>query len=365
MHKILLLAGTRPEVIKLAPVYHALKARPLAKVVFCTSGQHGDVVSQTLRVFNIDAECSSSLQRINGSDLGALTSELIFNLGYAFSREKPDLVIVHGDTTTALCGALAAFYHHIPIAHVEAGLRTARFENPFPEEMNRRLVAQVAHLHFVPTETALRNLLAEGLERDAIFCTGNTIVDALEYVRTEYRPDLLFFGVKNKKLVVTCHRRESWTRLKELCAAVESLLDRHLDLECRWVVHPNPEIASTVYKYFRGNCRVQVIEPLAYNYFIDMIASSDVILTDSGGIIEEATVLGKALVILREVTERPEALALPNVRLVGYDFGKMQTQVSSWLTDPVQGIPSGVFGQPGASTSVATHILNFLGGHND
>jgi len=368
MHKILLLAGTRPEVIKLAPVYHMLKTWPDIDVIFCTSGQHTEVVAQALQVFSIDAECCSALQRANGSDLGSLTSELIFNLGNIFGREKPSLVIVHGDTTTALCGALAAFYQHIPIAHVEAGLRTARFENPFPEEMNRRLIAQMAHLHFAPTELACQNLLSEGLEQDTIFRTGNTIVDALYHVRKydyDYLSSFQFFGVRHKKLIVTCHRRESWQRLPELCVAVDSLLQQHANLECLWVVHPNPEISKVVYSYFRDQSRVGVVEPLAYDIFINAIDSSDVILTDSGGIIEEATVLGKCLVILREVTERPEALALSNVCLVGYDFEKMRNKISAWLANPPQGQASKVFGQVGASETIATHIINFLGGQNE
>lgn len=358
-----MLAGTRPEVIKLSPVYVALKKQAHIIVKFCTSGQHDTLVLQALEAFGITPDCRLTIQRKQGPNLAALTSELVFNLSKVFETQHSDLVVVHGDTTTAFCGALAAFYNHIPVAHVEAGLRTARFENPFPEEMHRRLIAQMTKLHFAPTPRAAENLRNEGIDQRYIYCTGNTVVDALRnFIMPAPASKFQYFGDSTQLLLVTCHRRESWDRIQDLCNTVLRIMTANPLARCVWITHPNPLASTPVYDSFKHHPNVKVLPPLPYKDFVHVMAGSDVILTDSGGIIEEASVLGKPLVIMRQVTERPEALELPNVALVGYDFERLFEQVGMWLNNPVSGTPSYVFGDGMAGKRIAGYIADFLGG---
>jgi len=336
--RIAIMLGTRPEALKLVPLIRALRLHPdRFETSVIATAQHREMLDQVLSLFQIAPDVDLDLMRPNQT-LAELTGNVLEKVSCRLTAARPDLVVVQGDTTTAFTGALAAFYARIPIAHVEAGLRSRDLGNPFPEEANRRLTAVVADIHLAPTPLARRRLMKEGVPRRKIVVTGNTIVDTLH--------DLLEGGVRQTRsiewpfnggrvLVVTSHRRESWGHdLEDICRALRDLVARFPDLEVVYPVHLNPNVREPVNRMLAGVERIHLISPLDYIGFVDLMRRAHVILTDSGGIQEEGPTLGKPLLVLRRVTERPEAFRAGLAKLVGTDRESIVTQVARLLTDP-------------------------------
>lgn len=356
---IKLIIGTRPEAIKLAPLIMALRSEDSIKCQVCSTGQHREMLDQTLAVFGIRADQDLNLMS-KGQSLGTLTARAVEALDRHFDREKPDLVLVQGDTTTVFCATLAAFYHGIPIGHVEAGLRTGNLKAPWPEEANRVLTSRLVDLHFAPTEGARNNLLAEGIDAKKIHVTGNTVIDALLWVRdkvegnAEMREKLLHtYSVREdfacdflaccpeskrqgtgRLLLVTAHRRESFREgLLNICRAIRQMVAKYPDVGVLYPVHLNPNVQEPVQRMLSGHPRIQLIPPVDYAMFVYLMNKSHILLTDSGGVQEEAPSLGKPVLVLRDTTERPEALAAGTSRLVGTQVAVIVHEASLLLED--------------------------------
>lgn len=338
MRHILVVFGTRPEVIKLAPVVFSLRARrQQARVTLCSTGQHRTLLDGALAAFDLRADHDLDLMEA-GQHPGDLLGRLLLRLRPLLDELTPDVVVVQGDTTTVMAGALAGFLCHARVAHVEAGLRTRDRHAPFPEEVNRRVAGVVADYHFAPTSQARDNLLREGVPPECVFLTGNTIVDALQWMREKVAgrrlpPEL---DVDRRRLIlVTAHRRESFgPPFRELCYALREIAARHHDVQLVYPVHLNPNVQRPV-REILGDCeRVRLVEPLAYTDFVAALDRAHLVLTDSGGIQEEAPALGKPTLVLRDKTERPEAVAAGVVRLVGTDRERIVAETSRLLSDP-------------------------------
>jgi UDP-N-acetylglucosamine 2-epimerase (non-hydrolysing) len=328
--KILLLFGTRPEAIKMAPVQRALKERPREfRVRTVVTAQHRRLLDDVLTFFKIRPDHDLNLMRPGQAPLDVLARALRA-LGPLFERERPHLVLVHGDTTTALAGALAAFHRQVPLGHVEAGLRSRDMANPFPEEANRRLVDALATLHFAPTARARRNLLQEGTPPEGIFVTGNTGIDALKWGISQIVPRL-----SNGILVlVTAHRRENFgAPFQSLCAGLADAARARPDVEFVYPVHPNPEIKKPVETHLRPLPNVRLLPPVAYPDLLGYLARARLVVTDSGGLQEEAPSLGIPVLVLRRVTERPEAVRAGTVRVIGTDRAHVRHEVLRLLSD--------------------------------
>ncbi len=338
---VLFIIGTRPEAIKLAPLALHLRRFPESyAVTICVTAQHREMLDQVLAAFRIAPDFDLNLMT-PGQTLCQSTSRIISALEPVFEKAKPDLAVVQGDTTTALCGALAAFYHRVPVAHVEAGLRTGDPLQPFPEEMNRVLVARLAMLHFAATEKAAGNLAREGI-CERVWVTGNTGIDAVLWVRDrlesgELRSNAAPVDLDRKRLIlVTAHRRESFGEgFDRICQALLRIAGRE-DVQVVYPVHPNPNVRAAVDRYLRSHPRVQVTEPMDYVPFVDLMRRAFLIVTDSGGIQEEAPSLGKPVLVLREKTERPEAVTAGTVKLVGTDVERIVAEATMLLDDPAE-----------------------------
>lgn len=365
--KILLVFGTRPEAIKLAPVIRALAARaPALGTVVCVTAQHRAMLDQILRLFRIVPDHDLDLMRSDQDHLEVLDEALV-GVSRVVDRERPDLVLVQGDTTTALAAALAAGYRRVPVGHVEAGLRTHDPAQPFPEEINRRLTADLATLHFAPTEAARANLRAEGVPEGAIFVTGNTGIDALLMtVDRGYRfGDPVLAGLdfaKTKVILVTAHRRESFGRpLADICRAIRTLVEARPEVAVVFPVHPNPHVHPLVHGELGALERVHLVSPLDYEAFVQLLDRAHLVLTDSGGIQEEAPCLGKPVLVLRRVTERPEALAAGSAVLVGTDPEAIVRETARLLDDPAayadRAVPRTLFGDGRAAGRIAEIIV--------
>ncbi len=336
--KVTVLFGTRPEAIKLAPVILELMRRPnnFACSVLVTA-QHREMLDQVLDVFGITPDIDLDIMEPE-QDLCDLTARLVSKLGGELSSEQPDLILVQGDTTSTFVGALAAFYHKIAIGHVESGLRTFDKFHPFPEEVNRKLTTAVADLHFAPTDSARKNLLNEGVADTKIFVTGNTVIDALFHAVKAGKDediDLPEVDWKNKKIVlVTSHRRENWEApIERICRAIAQLKKLHSDVDFVFSVHLNPKV-QRIARDILANCDgVHLIEPVGYLPFVQMMNKSYLILTDSGGIQEEAPSLGKPVLVMRDTTERPEAVEAGTVRVVGTDEARIIEETTRLLTE--------------------------------
>ncbi len=322
MHKILFVFGTRPEAIKLCPVLLHMRQRTEAfDVRVCVTAQHRELLDQVLDVFQVKPDHDLDLM-LPGQTLFQSTSRILAGLEPVFDAERPDMVLVQGDTTTTFCGALAAFYRKAPVGHVEAGLRTRDPYQPFPEEINRVLTGHIAALHFAPTEKSAANLRAEGISA-GISVTGNSGIDAVLYVRDALEQGRLrvpcreWLDPSKKLILVTAHRRESFGEgFENICAALARLAGRG-DVQIVYPVHPNPNVREPVRRRLSGHPNVRLIEPLDYVPFVDLMRRSYILLTDSGGIQEEGPSLGKPVLVMREKTERPEAVEAGTVRLVG------------------------------------------------
>jgi UDP-N-acetylglucosamine 2-epimerase (non-hydrolysing) len=308
--------GTRPEAVKMAPLI--LRLRREGSDFHCrviSTGQHRDLLHRGLADFGLRADFDLGVMRA-GQSLGELTGRTLTALGETLRRERPDVVLAQGDTTTVLCAALASYYERIPFGHVEAGLRTGRDE-PFPEEKNRVLAGQLANLHFAPSERACANLVREGIDPAAIFLTGNTVIDALLMISVRI-PPRIDRDPKRRFLLVTAHRRENWGRpMEQIGLALRELAERHRDLAVVFPIHPNPAVRETILRVLGGQERVELIDPVGYREFVALMKSAHLVLTDSGGIQEEAPAMGKPVLLLRDATERPEAVAAGTVQLVG------------------------------------------------
>jgi UDP-N-acetylglucosamine 2-epimerase (non-hydrolysing) len=339
MQTVLVILGTRPEAIKLAPFILHLKSRPAEFCpVVCVTAQHRGMLDQVLEIFHITPDYDLDLM-LPGQTLFQSTSRILASLEPVFDASKPDIAIVQGDTTTTLCGALAAFYKNVPVGHVEAGLRSGDMRQPFPEEMNRVLASRITALHFAATGWAADNLRKEGFDSASVFVTGNTGIDAVLHVGAELeagtlRPARCFPLDRGKKTVlVTAHRRESFgPGFDRICRALARLSERP-DVQIVYPVHPNPNVQDAVNRHLRQRSGVLLIEPLDYVSFVDLMRRAYLLITDSGGIQEEGPSLGKPILVLREKTERPEAVIAGTVRLVGTDEDLIVSEATALLDD--------------------------------
>ena len=343
MKKISLIFGTRPEAIKLCPLVTALRDHPTLSPHVCVTGQHREMLDQVLQVFEVEPDVDLKLMRPNQT-LAGLTSRAIAAIDEYLNQHKPDMVIVQGDTTTVLCAALCGFYHKIPVGHVEAGLRTWNRHSPFPEEINRTLATRLADLHFAPTETSRQNLLREEVPEDRIIVTGNTVIDALLIASEKVKatppeipglPAHVTNGDCSAPLVlITGHRRENFgTGFDNICQAIAELAERFPDAHFVYPVHLNPNVRGPVFSALAKHPNIHLIEPLGYLPFVALMDRATLVLTDSGGVQEEAPSLGKPVLVMRDTTERPEAVEMGTVKLVGTDVQAIIRNVARLLTD--------------------------------
>jgi UDP-N-acetylglucosamine 2-epimerase (non-hydrolysing) len=339
--RVLVVFGTRPEAIKLCPLIAALRNNPASsglETLVCVTAQHRQMLDQVLSVFDVSPDYDLDVMR-SGQTLTELTARLLAALAPVFAEVKPSMVVVQGDTTTTLCGALAAFYAASPVAHVEAGLRTFDLRAPFPEEMNRVLAGRLATLHFAATDWAACNLVREGVPRNRIEVTGNTGIDAVLAIRAGLERGRisgldLSLNPDRKLILVTAHRRESFGEgFLRICQAVRALAARN-DVQIVWPVHPNPNVRATVDETVRGLDNVLLLEPLEYLPFVDLMRRAYLLITDSGGVQEEGPSLGKPILVLREKTERPEAVEAGTVKLVGTNRDAIVREAARLLEDP-------------------------------
>jgi UDP-N-acetylglucosamine 2-epimerase (non-hydrolysing) len=370
MRKILLIFGTRPEAIKLCPVIRSLREHPSRfEVKVCVTAQHRAMLDQVLDVFGVKPDHDLDLM-LPGQTLFQSTSRILAGLEPVLAQERPDLAIVQGDTTTTFCGALASFYRHTPVAHVEAGLRTSDLRQPFPEEMNRVLTSQLANLHFAATEQAAQNLRDENVAPGAIIVTGNTGIDAVLYVRDGLEQGKLAGGdwgsldASKKLIVVTAHRRESFgTGFEKICRALAEVANRG-DVEIVYPVHPNPNVQDPVQRYLAGHPNIRLVEPMSYVPFVDLMRRAYLLITDSGGIQEEGPSLGKPILVLREKTERPEAVSAGTVKLVGTSEAAIVGETARLLEDDgayqAMSRVHNPYGDGQASPRIADAIHSFL-----
>lgn len=337
--RVLSVFGTRPEAIKMAPVVRALKAHPdVFESMVCVSAQHREMLDQVLSVFQLKADFDLDLMT-PGQSPADVVARLLERMPRLLREVQPDVLLVQGDTMTTFAAAFAAYLERIPTAHVEAGLRTGNKYHPYPEEMNRVLTTRLAELHFAPTVRAMETLLLEGIPQQDVLLTGNTVIDALlATVRPNYQfatPALAALDPAHRMALVTTHRRESFGGpLESTCAAVRTLVERFEDLDVVIPVHPNPQVKQVVVRKLCDLQRVHLIEPVDYVEFVNLMARAHIILTDSGGVQEEAPSLGKPVLVLREVTERPEGVEAGTAVIVGTDRDKIVRTASELLTSP-------------------------------
>lgn len=338
MKKVMLVFGTRPEAIKMAPLVKAFQAdKKYFETVVCVTGQHREMLDQVLNIFHITPQYDLRIMQ-KGQDLYDVTSRVLLGMRPILQKEQPDVVLVHGDTTTSMVSALAAFYLQIPVGHVEAGLRTHDIYSPWPEEMNRQMTSRIATYHFAPTALSKENLQKERIQENHIYVTGNTVIDALHLMVKNM--ELNEQSIQDKKIVlITGHRRENFgDGFLHICQAIEILAHKYPKVDFVYPVHSNPNVRKVISEVFdktESLSNLKFIEPLDYVEFVTMMAKSTLILTDSGGIQEEAPGLGKPVLVMRDTTERPEAVDAGTVKLVGTDKDKIINEVSRLLDDEV------------------------------
>jgi UDP-N-acetylglucosamine 2-epimerase (non-hydrolysing) len=341
--RVLSIFGTRPEAIKMAPLALALAADARFDARVCVTGQHREMLDQVMRLFDLAADHDLAVMR-PGQDLTGTATAILTGLARVFATDRPDIVLVHGDTLTTLAASLAAYWHQIPVGHVEAGLRTGDLYSPWPEEANRKLTGGLAALHFAPTRAAADHLLAENVDPASITVTGNTVIDALLDVVARLRTDRTLHAdiahdlplpAPGRRLVlVTGHRRENFgAGFERICAALARLADRFSDCDFVYPVHLNPNVQEPVRRLLSDRGNVKLIAPLDYLPFVAMLDAATLVLTDSGGVQEEAPSLGKPVLVMRDLTERPEAVEAGTVRLVGTDTDRIVAEATRLLTD--------------------------------
>lgn len=380
MKKVMLIFGTRPEAIKMAPLVKAFQARAdQFETIVTVTGQHRQMLDQVLDLFEITPDYDLDIMK-PGQDLFDVTSRVLTGMRDVLDRAKPDLVLVHGDTSTSTAAALAAFYRQIPVGHVEAGLRTGDIYSPWPEEMNRLITSRIAALNFSPTEQARQNLLRENVASEKITVTGNTVIDALQMVvdKIENTPgledevkrqikdsgyDLGLQDSGRRLILITGHRRENFGNgFMRICHAIRELAAKYPDVDLLYPMHLNPNVRKPIAEVFSGNtpANVHFIEPLEYLPFVYLQKRSYLILTDSGGIQEEAPSLGKPVLVMREVTERPEALEAGTIRLVGTDDRKIVDEASRFLDDAAYYHANSLIANPYGDGKACARIIDFI-----
>lgn len=338
MLKVMTIFGTRPEAIKMAPLVKALEAAPDMESIVTVTAQHREMLDQVLHLFAITPDYDLNIMS-QGQTLYDVTTRALMGLKDVISEAKPDVVLVHGDTTTTFAGALASFYQEVPVGHVEAGLRTGNIYSPFPEEMNRKLTGSIATYHFAPTDSSESNLLKENISPDHLYVTGNTVIDALKTTVKEdydFKNDLLnSLNYSNRKIILmTTHRRENLgAPMRQVYQAIRRLVEEYDDVEVIFPVHKNPKVREIVREELGHMERIHLIDPLDYEPFANVMARSYLLMTDSGGIQEEAPALGKPVLVLRDTTERPEAVKAGTVRLVGTDLDTVYEAAKELIVD--------------------------------
>ncbi|MFG2118623.1 non-hydrolyzing UDP-N-acetylglucosamine 2-epimerase [Streptomyces sp. NPDC048710] len=353
--RAMLVLGTRPEAIKLAPVARAMADSEQFEPIVVTTGQHREMLHQMLGLLCVDVRIALDVMR-SRQQLSELTARLVGELGEAMREQRPDLIVVQGDTTTALAGALAAFYEKIPVAHVEAGLRTGVIDNPFPEELNRSLIGRMARWHFAPTARAARHLIDEGVPAEQVFTTGNTVIDNLLWVLAE-GTGTSAFRTGARRVLVTLHRRENQgERMRGMGRALTRLAGRG-DVEIVLPLHKSPAVRDALLPELDGHAGISLVEPLDYLDFAATLAECDLVLTDSGGIQEEAPSLSKPALVLRTTTERPEAVEAGAARLIGTDPDAIVTWAERLLDDPVEYRRMATAGNPFGDGQAAGRVL--------
>ena len=367
--KVLTVFGTRPEAIKMSPVVHALAETKEIEAKVCVTGQHRQMLDQVLDLFKIKPDFDLDLMK-PGQDLTDITSNVLLSMRKVLRQWRPDWVLVHGDTTTTLAASLAAYYEKIPVGHVEAGLRTGNIYSPWPEEMNRRIAGTISAVHFAPTETAKANLIREGVNESHVIVTGNTVIDALLNVVHSIRSDTAlrsqltkrfdFLDQTKKLILVTGHRRENFGEpFLNICAALEELSKRD-DLQILYPVHLNPNVQEPVNRLLGSISNIHLIEPQDYLPFVYLMDQAFLILTDSGGIQEEAPSLGKPVLVMRDTTERPEAVKAGTVKLVGTNKQSIINESILLLDDSIEYLRMSRANNPYGGGKAATRITNFL-----
>ncbi|WP_252243314.1 MULTISPECIES: UDP-N-acetylglucosamine 2-epimerase (non-hydrolyzing) [unclassified Clostridium] len=366
--KIITIFGTRPEAIKMAPLVQELNKREEIDAKVCVTAQHREMLDQVLELFNIKPDFDLNIMKTRQT-LTGITNKVLEGLEEIFEQEKPDMILVHGDTTTTFAGALAAFYKQIKVGHVEAGLRTFNKYFPFPEEMNRRLTGNLSDLHFAPTQSSKENLLNEGVSEDIIYITGNTVIDAMEHtVEENYEfenEELKKIDFNKKVIMVTAHRRENWGEgINNICDSLKQIVLNNEDVELVYLVHLNPIVKDVVFEKLGNLDRVHLLPPLDTKETHNLMNKSYLVMTDSGGLQEEAPHLGKPVLVLRDVTERPEAVQYGTVKLVGTDVEKIVDEANKLLND-VEAYSSmsksvNPYGDGIASIRIADAILKYF-----
>ncbi len=363
MVKVMLVFGTRPEAIKMCPLVNELKSRPDEfETVVCVTGQHREMLDQVLKVFGVEPDYDLHVMK-PGQTLFDITSDVLLGIKGVLDGERPDCVLVHGDTTTSFAAALAAFYLQIPVGHVEAGLRTRDLYSPWPEEFNRQAVDVVSNWYFAPTETSRKNLLDEAKPDNRIFVTGNTGIDALRTtVRDDYRHPELDWAADSRLILITAHRRENLGEpMHRMFRAIRRVMEERPDTKAIYPIHMNPQVRRAAHEELDGFDRLRIIDPLEVVDFHNFMARSHLILTDSGGIQEEAPSLGKPVLVMRDTTERPEGVAAGTLRLVGTGEETIYREFSRLLDDPAayasMAHASNPYGDGHASKRIADVLL--------
>ncbi|AGX41530.1 non-hydrolyzing UDP-N-acetylglucosamine 2-epimerase [Clostridium saccharobutylicum] len=366
--KIITIFGTRPEAIKMAPLVKELERREEIESKVCVTAQHREMLDQVLELFDITPDFDLNIMKTKQT-LTGITNKVLEGLEEVFKEEKPDMILVHGDTTTTFAGALAAFYQQIRVGHVEAGLRTFNKYFPFPEEMNRKLTGGLADLHFAPTKGSKENLLREGINENDIYITGNTVIDAMKHtVEENYvfeNDELNKIDFSKKVIMITAHRRENWGEgIENICKALNIIVEQNKDVELVYLVHLNPVVKDVVFERLGEKERIHLLSPLDTKETHNLMNKSYMIMTDSGGLQEEAPHLGKPVLVLRDVTERPEAVEAGTVKLVGTDVEKIVNEANELLRNEnaynKMSKAINPYGDGIASKRIADVILNYF-----
>lgn len=334
--KIVAVFGTRPEAIKMCPLILELKKQEIECVV-CLTGQHREMLESVMKTFDVKADYNLDIMKDNQT-LTSITTDVLIEFDVILKKERPDIILVHGDTTTSLAAAIASFYNQIPIGHVEAGLRTYSMNSPYPEEFNRQVVDIISKFYFAPTENAKKNLMNEGKPEDYIFVTGNTVIDALHTtVKNSYHNEYLEWVKDSRMILITTHRRENLGKpMENVFNAIKRIVEKYTDVKVVFPVHKNPKVREIANNFLRDIDRVKMIEPLDVFDFHNFMSRSYLILTDSGGIQEEAPAFGVPVLVLRNTTERPEGVESGTVKLVGTEEETIYSEVSTLLDDKMQ-----------------------------
>lgn len=361
--KVMLVFGTRPEAIKMCPLVNELKTRENADVVVCVTGQHRQMLDQVLEVFGVVPDYDLSIMK-EKQNLFDITTNILNRIKAVLEEVNPDVVLVHGDTSTTFVTALACFYLHIPVGHVEAGLRTYDIDSPYPEEFNRQAVSIISRYNFAPTEMSRQNLLKEGKKPETIYVTGNTAIDALKTtVRADYSHPELDWASDSRLIIITAHRRENLGEpMHHMFRAIRRIMDENPDVKAIYPIHMNPVVRQAAEQELGGCDRIHIIEPLDVLDFHNFLAKSYLILTDSGGIQEEAPSLGKPVLVMRDTTERPEGIAAGTLKLVGTDEEVIYREFNRLLTDEnayrEMSVASNPYGDGHACERIADYLLN-------